>query len=76
MKKIDNIECQSDFGRFLKEGRERRGMLQSEVAMLAGITQGFYSQLENGNRNIDFVLALKLCKILRLDLNIFIKHYM
>lgn len=76
MKKIENSECQADFGKFLRDGRERRDMLQSEVAALAGISQSFYSQLESGNRNIDFVLALRLCQILRLDMNIFIKHYM
>lgn len=76
MKKIENSECQVEFGKFLREGRERRNMLQSEVCSLAGISQGFYSQLESGTRNIDFALALRLCQILRLDLNVFIKRYM
>ena len=76
MKKIENSECQLDFGNFLKDGRERRDMLQTEVASLAGISQAFYSQIERGVRNVDFVVALKLCQVLRLDLNTFIKHYM
>lgn len=76
MKKIENNECQIQFGEFLRKGREQRDMLQSEVAALAGITQSFYSYIERGERNIDFVLALKLCQVLRLDPNTFIKHYM
>ena len=76
MKKIENSECQIQFGEFLRKGRERRDMLQQEVASLAGISQGFYSLLERGERNVDFVLALKLCQILRLDMNTFIKQYM
>lgn len=76
MKKIENNECQIRFGEFLRKGREQRDMLQSEVAALAGISQPFYSYIETGERNIDFVLALKLCQVLRLDLNNFIKQYM
>ena len=76
MKKIENSECQVEFGEFLKRGRTQRDMLQTEVAALAGITQAFYSQIENGIRNIDFVLALRLCQIIRIDINDFIKQYM
>ncbi len=78
MKKIENSECLIGFGKFIKEGREKRDMLQTEVAQLVGITQAYYSIIENGSkdRNVDLVLALKICQVLRLDLNDFIKPYM
>lgn len=78
MKKIENSECLLGFGKFIKEGRERKDMFQSEVASLVGITQAYYSMIENGtkDRNVDLVLALKICQVLRLDLNDFIKQYM
>ena len=78
MKKIENSECLAGFGKFIKEGREKKDMFQSEVAALVGITQPYYSMIEQGNkdRNVDLVLALKICQVLRLDINEFIKQYM
>ncbi len=78
MKKIENSECLIGFGNFIKEGRENRDMYQAEVAALVGITQAYYSIIERGSkdRNVDLVLALKICQVLRLDLNDFIKQYM
>jgi transcriptional regulator with XRE-family HTH domain len=78
MKKIENSECLIGFGNFIKEGREKRDMYQAEVAALVGISQAYLSYIERGSkdRNVDLVLALKLCQVLRLDLNDFIKQYM
>lgn len=78
MKKIENSECLARFGDFIKKGRIKRDMLQSEVAAVVGITQAYYSYIENGSkeRNVDLVLALKICQALGLDLNDFIKRYM
>lgn len=76
MKKIENSECLVGFGNFIKEGRERRDMFQSEVAQICGITQSFYSYIERGARSVDLPLAIKICQALRLDINEFIKKYM
>jgi DNA-binding XRE family transcriptional regulator len=78
MKKIDNSECQISFGQFIKEGRKRKDMLQTEVAQLVGIPQSYYSVIEGGakGRNIDLVLAMKICLVLGLDFNDFLKRYM
>lgn len=78
MKKIDNSECLIGFGNFIREGRSRRDMLQSEVASQVGIAQSYYSTIENGakDRNVDLVLAMKICRVLGLNLSDFIKQYM
>jgi transcriptional regulator with XRE-family HTH domain len=76
MKNIENSECLVGFGKFLKEARLKRDMYQREVAHLAGIGQEYYSRIELGKRNVDFILAVKLCKILRVDINDFIKQHM
>lgn len=78
MKKIDNSECLIGFGNFIKDGRAKRDMYQEEVAALVGISQAYLSYIERGSkdRNVDLVLAMKLCQVLRLDLNDFIKQYM
>ena len=68
-------ECLIDFGKWIKEGRERRGMLQSEVVEQLGITQSYYSMIENGQRGVDLQLAIQICKILRLDIGAFVAKY-
>lgn len=78
MKKIENSECQISFGRFIREARKRKDLLQTEVAQLVGIPQSYYSIIENGakDRNIDLVLAMKICQALEVDFSDFTKRYM
>lgn len=66
-------DCNKKFGLFLKEGRLRKDMSQTEVVERAGIGQSYYSYIEAGRRNIDLSLALNLCDILGLDINDFVK---
>lgn len=77
MKTIENRECQIGFGNFIKEGRKRKGMLQAEVADLVGIPQPYYSIIERGakDRNVDLVLAMRICQVLGLDISDFVKEY-
>lgn len=76
MKKIENSECQKAFGEFIKRGRETRGLTQGEVATLIGISQSYYGYLERGERNVDFVVAMRICKVLKIDLSDYLKEYM
>lgn len=78
MKNIENSECLIGFGRFIRDGRKKRDMLQAEVAQAVGISQPYYSMIENGadDRNVDLVLAIKICKVLHLDISDFVKQYM
>lgn len=74
--KIYNKEYLEDFGRFIKEGREKAKYSQTDVANQLKITQSYYSYIEAGNRNIDLSLAMEICKVLKLDMRVFIKKYM
>ena len=76
MKIIDNNECLIGFGEFIRTKREQLGIYQQDVASEVGISQVYYSHIERGLRNVDLVLALEICKILRLDLNEYIKAYL
>jgi transcriptional regulator with XRE-family HTH domain len=76
MKKIENSECQNGFGEFIKRGREARGLTQVEVATLLGISRSYYNYIELGSRNVDLVLAMKICRVLRIDLSDYIKDYL
>ena len=76
MKKIENSECLVRFGRFIKDGRKQRDLLQEEVADMVGITQSYYSLIERGKREVDLVLAMRICQKLRLDISDYIKDYL
>jgi transcriptional regulator with XRE-family HTH domain len=76
MKIINNSECLSGFGEFIKNGREAKCLRQSDVAELVDISQAYYSMIERGERQVDFVLALEITKALNIDINDFIRSYM
>lgn len=76
MKKIENDECLTSFGEFIKNAREMRGFTQGEMAALLNIKQPYYSKLENGKRNIDLVLAIKICQELKINMKDFIEKYL
>lgn len=76
MKTIDNCECLIGFGNFIKEGRERQGLYQSDIALKLGITQAYYSAIERGKRNVDLVMAMKICQVLHLNLENYISIYL
>lgn len=61
------------FGEFLLNGRLSRGLSQKEVAEMVNIGQPYYSYIEKGQRNVDLVLAMNLCKSMKLDLNDFLQ---
>ena len=73
---IDNVTCQKGFGDFVREGRERLGLFQSDVARALDISQPYYSHIEKGTRNVDLILAMKICEILKLNLSDYINKYL
>lgn len=72
---IENSECLSDFGNFIKNGREKKGLYQREVAKQLGISQNYLSNIETGSKNLDFTLAINICHVLDLNMNDFIAKY-
>lgn len=76
MKKIDNNECLKEFGSYIKEARNWRNVTQTEVAQQLGISQTYYSYIENGQREVDLVLAVRICQELRLDMRDFITKFL
>lgn len=76
MREIKNSECLDGFGKFITAGRIRANVNQVDVARKLGISQSYYSYIENGQREVDLVMALNICSILDLDLRDFIGNYM
>jgi transcriptional regulator with XRE-family HTH domain len=76
MKKLDNSVCLRDFGELIQRERKRLDLSQEEVASEVGIHRTYYGKIEAGSRDIPFVTALRICKVLRIDPSDFIRNYM
>lgn len=76
MKIIEETDCRKAFGRFIKEGRENKGLSQRDLARELGVSQGRIGQIELGIRSTDLTFALRLCTYLKLDIKKFVKTYL
>lgn len=63
------------FGRYVKETRVSKGILQADICRFVGLSQSYYSQLESGTRNVDLQVAFKICRYLNLNLSEFMENY-
>lgn len=70
----DKEKIAVEFGNFIRAARESKGMYQGDVAAKLGVSRGYYSYIESGSREIYFSLAVKICDVLKLDFNDFMKH--
>lgn len=73
MNDIENSGCVLAFGQFIRAGRLAKSLTQEEVAELLGWRQATINRIENGKRTVDLEKALRICKVLKLDLSDFIK---
>lgn len=74
MKTFEKEKVANEFGSFVREARERKGMTQYEIAEQLGVSRSYYTMIESGNREIYFTLAMNICKVLSLDINEFVKR--
>lgn len=75
MKNTDNNALLCDFGKWIRDEREHRGLSQTELSEMIGLHQTYYSRIESGKRVVDLDVAIRICKVLRLDLSDFIKTH-
>ena len=74
MNTLDKEKIAVEFGAFVREAREKKGMLQSDVAEQLGVSRAYYCYIESGSRDIYFSLGLKICAVLDLNINDFAKR--
>ena len=74
MKAFDKEKVAVEFGAFVREARERQGLLQADVAEKLGVSRSYYTLIEAGKRDIYFATALDICRILKLNFDEFVKH--
>ena len=74
MNDFNKEKVMSEFGSFIREARENKGLVQAEVAKRLGVARSYYTMIEAGDREIYFTLALKICNVLDLNINEFAKR--
>ena len=62
-----------EFSKIIKEKRMKLNITQKDMADLLYISRSKYNKIENGLREPDFELLLKMLKLLNIDLNAEIK---
>lgn len=61
------------FGNLVRDTRMAMGLTQKDLAKIVGISTSYFTYIEAGDRNISLDLAIKLCDILHLSVDSFIK---
>lgn len=66
------------FGKYVRSRREELGLTQNEVAEYIGTTQVYLTYLESGRKTspVDLLVASRLCEILKVSLDDFVKEYL
>ncbi len=72
----DTVAPVQSFGEFVKTKRLLLRLSQREVASEAGINQAYLSRVENGEREPTITVALKLCDVLKLNINDFASEFL
>lgn len=55
-------------GEKIKKAREKKGLLQSDIAKLLDVSSSLICQLECGKKKMSLDNLIKLCKILEIDI--------
>ncbi|MCT4544595.1 MAG: helix-turn-helix domain-containing protein [Vallitalea sp.] len=55
----------------IREVRQSRGLFQSDMAKILGISQPCYSCYESGKKSISFGKLKKICQVLDIDIDEF-----
>lgn len=58
----------------LVEAREAAGLTQQQVADRLGRPQSFVSKIENGERRLDVIEFVELCRLIDADAPALVKH--
>ena len=61
-----NTKDRQEFGKKLREIRERKNFFQEDVAKAVGISVTYYAGIERGEENPTFSVLGQLCKVLKI----------
>lgn len=69
---LENQKIYKAFGQFVRSKRKQKGLVQTEVAEMLGITQPYYHCIEMGTRKLSLPMAIDVCNVLNVDINEFL----
>ncbi len=61
-----SLKTQQQIGRKLREIRDRKDLLQEDVAIAVGISITYYAGIERGEENPTIAVIEKICKVLKI----------
>lgn len=74
-KKMEERKIQTEFGELIRARRKQKKLTQEELSELAGITDVYLRDLERGSYTATWIICLKLCTVLDIDLRDFQTKY-
>lgn len=74
-KNIEGRRIQTEFGELIKTKRKQKKLTQEELSELAGITDVYLRDLERGSYTATWVICLRICTALDIDLQDIQKKY-
>ncbi len=74
-KKYNDNALKREFGTIIRNRRLKKQITQEQLSELTGITVVYLRDLENGNYTATWIIWLKLCTLLELDISGFQKKY-
>ena len=63
-----NVDSPEELGRRIRAARKAQGLTQVDLAEIAGVGPRFLSELERGKDTVRLGLALKIARLVELDL--------
>ncbi|MDE7362988.1 MAG: helix-turn-helix transcriptional regulator [Oscillospiraceae bacterium] len=74
-KTTDDSALKKEFGTIIRTARQRKKMTQEKLSELTGITEVYLRDLEYGNYTATWIIWLRLCTVLDVDIIKFQKKY-
>lgn len=74
-KSTEDRRIQTEFGEMIKTKRKQKKLTQEELSELAGITDVYLRDLERGSYTATWVICLRICTALDIDLHDIQKKY-
>ena len=75
MKSAEEKKIQAEFGELIRAKRKQKRLTQEELSELAGITDVYLRDLERGSYTATWVICLRICSALDIDINDIRKKY-
>lgn len=68
MTTVSTISCASEFGAAIRQARKAQGLTQGELALAAGVSLRFVSELERGKKSASLEPTLRIAGLLNIRL--------